>query len=1433
MSISTGTGGYTQNNVDITAGSGAITITVDAVAIAANTGANALQTTGVLTLKPSSAATAMSLAGAAAFDLTAAEITNLAGGVTGAGSIVIGDAAASTGAMTIGAAVNFGAKTVTLNAGSFTDGNTVGRTITAGPLNLNARSGAIGAAAANGAIDVAATNLTVNTVNQNAFVNSAGTVNFGAGASSVGTGNLTVTVSGAGNAITQSAGGAITANTLTLTTNNASATLNTATNAITNLGATALGAGALNLLDAGGLAVTGAVAASGGVTLNTSGALAANNTVNAGAGNVSLTTTGAGNAITQNATGVITAGTLALTTTNANATLNAATNAITNLGAATLGTGSLNLLDAGGLAVSGAVAATSGITLNTSGALAINNAVNAGAGNVSLTSTGAVTQTQPITAAGLELLGAGSTYTLTHTGNNVATLAGNAGTITYTDSNALSIGTVNTTVGITAAGLVDVRTQTGDLTLTNAISTSNATANAVTLVADVASTPNIAGTGGNFINSAGAGAISTGVGGAWRIYTGNPAGATRGGLVETGKRYNVDDGSDPIATGNRIYFRNQPTLTLTADNQSKTYGAANPAFTYTPSGLIDGDLIGAAISSGPSFTVDGTVSGSGNLTALTPHNIIPSAATASSFGYTLSYANGSLTVNPLALTGAAIAGVNTTYGTPAATGAVSFGNVIGADVVNANAATVVSPLTSASGNLRAGSYAQTVAGLAAGGDSANYSFGTVTTASNNYQVNQLALAGAAIAAVNTTYGTLAATGLVSLGNVIGADAVNANAATIVSPLTSTSGNLRAGSYAQNASGITGADSANYSFAGGFTSAANYSVAQLTLTGAAIAAVNTTYGTPAATGAVSFGNVIGVDVVNANTATIVSPLLSSSNNLRAGNYAQTVTGLAAGGDATNYSFGTFTTASNNYQVNQLALTGSVTAGNKVYDANTTASITGRNLAGAVAGDGVSYTGGTATFSDKNVGNGKTVTATGLSLAGADAGNYTVNTSATTTANVTPATLNVTYTGVNKVYDASATAAVNTADNHLGADVITINRTANFADANAGVGKTINVTGVTLSGADAGNYTVASTGTANADITPRGIIVTANNATKVYGGADPAFTFNVGGAGFAGADTITSVFTGALARVAGENVASGPYAINQGTLASNANYSITAYTSGQFSITPKALTIAADNKSKLVSDPLPPFTATYAGFAFADTPASLTGALAFATPATATSPAGAYVITPSGQSSSNYTITFVSGALTVTGAPTVPVWVSSAPPRPIPTATRAGGCRRSSTFRRRAAPANPPRYVFGTAYDNGWPAKCARTSCSNLSLRPSRTSRVEVPMCGASTTLSMRINSGGTRGSSANTSSAAPAICWLTSALTSAGSSTMAPREMLTRKPSAPSAARIRVSIRWRVAGVNAQATTRQSALRTMASRLSKYGYVTSSLRRGPK
>ena len=73
--------------------------------------------------------------------------------------------------------------------------------------------------------------------------------------------------------------------------------------------------------------------------------------------------------------------------------------------------------------------------------------------------------------------------------------------------------------------------------------------------------------------------------------------------------------------------------------------------------------------------------------------------------------------------------------------------------------------------------------------------------------------------------------------------------------------------------------------------------------------------------------------------------------------------------------------------------------------------------------------------------------------------------------------------------------------------------------------------------------------------------------------------------------------------------------------------------------------ADNKGSPVGQPLPSFTASYNGFAFNDMPANLIGTLAFATPATTASPPGAYAITPSGQSASNYSIAYVNGTLTL--------------------------------------------------------------------------------------------------------------------------------------------------------------------------------------------
>ena len=146
--------------------------------------------------------------------------------------------------------------------------------------------------------------------------------------------------------------------------------------------------------------------------------------------------------------------------------------------------------------------------------------------------------------------------------------------------------------------------------------------------------------------------------------------------------------------------------------------------------------------------------------------------------------------------------------------------------------------------------------------------------------------------------------------------------------------------------------------------------------------------------------------------------------------------------------------------------------------------------------------TAAFADKNAQTGKTVSVSGVSLTGADAGNYTVATTGSATANITPRTLSVTYTGVNKVYDGAVSATVNTSDDRLGSDVLTIQRTAAFADKNAQTGKTVSVSGVSLTGADAGNYTVATSDSTTADITPRALSITFTGVSKTYDGSTAA-------------------------------------------------------------------------------------------------------------------------------------------------------------------------------------------------------------------------------------------------------------------------------------------------------------------------------------------
>ncbi|MDP2208241.1 MAG: MBG domain-containing protein, partial [Bacteroidota bacterium] len=80
----------------------------------------------------------------------------------------------------------------------------------------------------------------------------------------------------------------------------------------------------------------------------------------------------------------------------------------------------------------------------------------------------------------------------------------------------------------------------------------------------------------------------------------------------------------------------------------------------------------------------------------------------------------------------------------------------------------------------------------------------------------------------------------------------------------------------------------------------------------------------------------------------------------------------------------------------------------------------------------------------------------------------------------------------------------------------------------------------------NFTYNS---ANFAITKRSITITADAKSKTYGDADPALTYQITSGSLAFSDD----FTGELSRVSGENV--GAYAITQGTVALNNNYTLT--------------------------------------------------------------------------------------------------------------------------------------------------------------------------------------------------------------------------------------------------------------------------------------
>lgn len=359
--------------------------------------------------------------------------------------------------------------------------------------------------------------------------------------------------------------------------------------------------------------------------------------------------------------------------------------------------------------------------------------------------------------------------------------------------------------------------------------------------------------------------------------------------------------------------------------------------------------------------------------------------------------------------------------------------------------------------------------------------------------------------------------------------------------------------------------------GPFTSSGTLTVGKKTLTVSGITASDKIYdGTTTATldttGAMLAGTVAGDSIT-----LITAGATGTFNNKNVGPAKPvTVSGLTLGGpEATRY---IVTQPSTTAAITQKALIGSFTAADKGYDGTTAATITSRTLIGVIGSDVVNYTGGAASFDDRNFGTGKTVTGTGFGLGGSGAGNYSVNTTATTTANISQAALDIFATSDSRTYDGTTdSAATPTVVGTIFAPDTVTGLDQVFDSRNAGP-RTLSISAYTVNDGNGGNNYIVTPHTASGSISQASLEITAATNTKVYDGTTSA----------AAIPTVSGVQTGdsvtGLSEVydnpnagTGKVLSVATYTVNDGNGGNNYIVTTVANTTGV--ITPKALSIDA--------------------------------------------------------------------------------------------------------------------------------------------------------------------------------------------------------------------------------------------------------------------
>lgn len=581
-------------------------------------------------------------------------------------------------------------------------------------------------------------------------------------------------------------------------------------------------------------------------------------------------------------------------------------------------------------------------------------------------------------------------------------------------------------------------------------------------------------------------------------------------------------------------------LTLTAAAASKPYGTAlNFLGTeFTSVGLVGGDKIGS-LTLGSSGSVIGANAGSYPIIA---SNAVFTAGSASN--YSISYANGTLTVTPATLTLSPVSDFKIYDGTTISTGTVGVAGLIGTDTISS----LSQSFDSANVLGQNGSTLSVTPGyvLNDGNGGANYkvfsNFATGTidpypvslTGSRRYDSTRVVDAS-----------------VFTIGPLVGVETLNLTGSGLVAdPNVSTGQSVILDTLAlANGSGLA----SNYTFSGG-TQTVDIMPVPIGLLSIKATDASKPYGV----GYTFSGNEFAASGLIGND-TIVSATLSSAgaaSNADAGSYPIVVSNPLFGvGNAVNYDIsyldGTMTVTPK-----QLFITGS-SAANKIYDGSRNASVMlGSTIAGLVGNEtlGVSASG---QFDTKHAGTAKPVAVTyALTDGSGRAQNYTLN-GEVLSADVISQDITFTAPGISKTYDGTNGYVTSVADLFafdimLAPGDMVSSIDMNFADPNAGVGKTVNLNAVTINDGNAGNnYNVKLTASNSGIINQANLLVKALPGSKELGSPEPSLTYSVVGLH----DPVDSVLNGTLSRTPADD-AIGIYQINQGSLGlTSPNYVLT--------------------------------------------------------------------------------------------------------------------------------------------------------------------------------------------------------------------------------------------------------------------------------------